>query len=171
MASFKPILVTLCFVVSVLVACQPPDCDRLDCGSCGNACCNMQYGFGINADDLMMSMQKLFAENSGGPDGLYTLQPMAEGSTGFADLRPYNKSVSYIGQVWHMTQKQHFNDTIDMTLAPDAATGGSFLKIFSISQIGGAYCDDGQNYKNIIQLVKALNLKYDETNILGCAPA
>lgn len=33
----------------------------------------------------------------------------------------------------------------------------SKLSAFSISQIHGAYCDDGQNYKNLILLVKGLS--------------
>ena len=40
----------------------------------------------------------------------------------------------------------------------------------SISQIGGAWCDEGQNYKNIIQIIKAVNWMYEETNIIGCKP-
>ena len=32
----------------------------------------------------------------------------------------------------------------------------SKLTAFSISQIDGAFCDDGQNYKNVVTLVKGL---------------
>ena len=31
-----------------------------------------------------------------------------------------------------------------------------FLQAFSISGIAGAYCDEGQNYKNLIELIKEL---------------
>lgn len=24
-------------------SCEPPDCDRLDCGTCGNACCTLEF--------------------------------------------------------------------------------------------------------------------------------
>ena len=152
----------------VCKGCEPPDCNRQDCGSCGNACCNMVYFINDTTANVEKSLEKVF--KNGGPDGRYTLQPMYEGGTGFADLRPYNASVDFIGQAWHTTATAHFNDTMDMTIAP-TTEGGSWVKIFSISQIGGAYCDSGQGYKNIIQLVKALNVEYTETNVMGCPAA
>lgn len=30
-------------LISALNACEPPDCDRKDCGSCGNSCCNLEF--------------------------------------------------------------------------------------------------------------------------------
>ncbi len=30
-------------LISALNACEPPDCDRKDCGSCGNSCCNLDF--------------------------------------------------------------------------------------------------------------------------------
>ena len=162
------VLYGLLMVLSL--GCNPPDCDREDCGSCGNACCNMLYYFDISVDKLLSEMQSLFDRGENGPDGRYFEQPMAEGGKGFADLTPYNLSVSYIGQVFHETASGKYNDTVDMTFATDSDTNGSWLKIFSISQIGGAWCDDGQNYKNVVTLVKALKATYTETNILGCSP-
>lgn len=43
-----------------------------------------------------------------------------------------------------------------------------FPQGFSTSQIAGAYCDAGQNYKNIIQVVKALGVAFKETTVRGC---
>merc|ERR1719410_978675 len=162
----------LTFCLSVAIGCQPPDCDRPDFGSCGNACCNMEYHFHeMTPRDLYESMQKVFED--GGPDGRYSLQTMADGTTGWTDLSKYNLNVTYIGQVWHTTKVKGYNDTIDMTIGGrQMPGGGSTLKIFSISQIGGAYGDAGQNYKNVVQVVKALDLgrdkRYEEVNVMGC---
>jgi hypothetical protein len=107
--------------------------------------------------------------SAGGPDGYFTLQPMAEGVTGFADLRPYKKDVDFIGQVHHMTTgPARYNDTIDITIAPrqceaetDApcSASGSIIHAFSLSLIGGAYGDNGQNYKNIAMVIKSAKWK------------
>ena len=44
------------------------------------------------------------------------------------------------------------------------------LKAFSTSQIGGAYGDAGQNYKNIAVLLKALpNMPFTELQAEGCS--
>ena len=43
------------------------------------------------------------------------------------------------------------------------------MQVHSISQIGGAYCDDGQNYKNIAVLLKSLGFLYRELGSTGCA--
>lgn len=166
----RALLILYALFIVLNIGCQPPDCNRPDCGSCGNACCNMLYYFDVSVDKLLSEMEAQFAHGKNGPDGRYSLQPMAEGGEGFADLTQYNLTVSYIGQVYHTTASGTYNDTVDFTMAPDPATGGSFLKIFSISQIGGAWCDSGQNYKNVVTLVKGLGTTYTETNILGCSP-
>lgn len=162
-------LVLLIAILSAVAnGCEPPDCDRPDYGTCGNACCRMTYHFAtVPVDKLFADMQGLF-DGKNGPDGRYTPQPMAHGGLGWADLTPYNLSVSYIGQVWHTTKTEHYNDTVDMTIAENEKGKGSTLNIFSISQIGGAYGDAGQNYKNIVQLVKALDHHYTEVNVAGC---
>lgn len=36
---------TLALLVATAAACQPPDCNRQDCGTCGNACCRVEYTF------------------------------------------------------------------------------------------------------------------------------
>ena len=43
------------------------------------------------------------------------------------------------------------------------------LTAFSISQIAGAFCDDGQNYKNIVLGIKSMGVKYVEKNVAGCS--
>ena len=76
------------------------------------------------------------------------------GVTGFADLRPFNVSRDFIGQAYHMTSGEaHYNDSINVNTV--AAEGGSVVEFTSISLIGGALGDAGQNYKNIAMLAKA----------------
>merc|ERR1711918_24766 len=92
----------------------------------------------------------------GGPDGRFTLKPTAESPYGFGDLRPYHPTeVSFIGQAYHLTEKRTYTDTINFLILKESAM--ATMKAFSISQIGGAYGDAGQNYKNIVVLLKSLN--------------
>lgn len=85
-----------------------------------------------------------------GPDGRYFF-------VDYTDLRPYNKSAHFISQGIHTTFKRQYNDTVNFVIKPvDSRNIQSKLTAFSISQIAGAYCDDGQNYKNLIALVKSL---------------
>jgi len=93
--------------------------------------------------------------------------------TGFGDLRPFHpKDVSFIGQAFHATKKQIYNDTMNFLIyAPTPqlpANTTSTMLVHSISQIGGAYCDDGQNYKNIAVLLNSLGFRYDELSSTGC---
>lgn len=41
-----------------------------------------------------------------------------------------------------------------------------FLQAFSISQIATAYCDEGQNYKNLVGYVKGLSESNDDQLII-----
>mmetsp|Transcript_15990 Transcript_15990/g.36614 ORF Transcript_15990/g.36614 Transcript_15990/m.36614 type:complete len:182 (+) Transcript_15990:62-607(+) len=123
-----------------------PDCGNVDMGSCGNACCKLSIEVPISTTEAMQTLNASLA--NGGPDGYFTLQPTAEGTLGFGDLRPFKTGVDFIGQVHHMTSgPKHYNDTIDITLTSTAA--GTMVKAFSLSLIGGALGDNGQSYKNI----------------------
>ena len=54
-----------------------------------------------------------------------------------------------------------YNDTLNFVIYPENGTiFSSRLSSFSISQIATAYCDDGQNYKNLIQLIKGLGMLF-----------
>jgi hypothetical protein len=126
----------------------------LDCGSCGNACCNVAIAV---TESTAATMNKLNSSITlGGPDDAYAAQMTYEGTLGFADLRPYSKPVDFIGQAIHTTTgNSHFEDSVSFTIAP-TASGGSVIQAFSLSLIAGAYCDDGQNYFNIMQLVDSI---------------
>ena len=91
---------------------------------------------------------------TGGPDGAYTVQLMAEGVSGVADLRPFNVSADFIGQARHFTQGEtRYEDVIDFNIKATAT--GARVTFFSLSLIGGALGDAGQNYLNIYQIAEA----------------
>eukprot|EP00455_Lapot_gusevi_P008141 TRINITY_DN13511_c0_g1_i2.p1 TRINITY_DN13511_c0_g1~~TRINITY_DN13511_c0_g1_i2.p1 ORF type:complete len:191 (+),score=55.23 TRINITY_DN13511_c0_g1_i2:76-573(+) len=153
-------------IVAVVFACDPPDCKREDCGSCGNACCMVNYEIDLPAKSLKMKLEDLL--RSGGPDHLYSLQvPAGSSVPEFCDIKQYNKGGDYMGQAIHTTRVYRFNDTVNFFLTAKSETQ-TVLKVFSLSQIAGALCDEGQNYKNIIGVVKALGNPYKETTLLGC---
>ena len=88
----------------------------------------------------------------GGPDGWYELQPTAEGTLGFYDLRQNGSpnGVDFIGQATHTTSGDaHYVDTINYGISTNH-DGTYTIRAFSISGIGGALGDNGQNYKNAI---------------------
>ena len=77
---------------------------------------------------------------TGGPDGAYTVQLMAEGVSGVADLRPFNVSADFIGQARHFTQGEtRYEDVIDFNIKATAT--GARVTFFSLSLIGGALGD------------------------------
>eukprot|EP00470_Lotharella_oceanica_P004459 CAMPEP_0170167132 /NCGR_PEP_ID=MMETSP0040_2-20121228/622_1 /TAXON_ID=641309 /ORGANISM="Lotharella oceanica, Strain CCMP622" /LENGTH=163 /DNA_ID=CAMNT_0010405057 /DNA_START=64 /DNA_END=555 /DNA_ORIENTATION=+ len=132
-------------------ACVAPDCDNQDCGSCANACCKLTFTFppSMTSTDVATVLNNTIM--GGGPDGRYFETTLAEGVHNVADLHPLGVPV-YIAKTIHTTAKRVYNDSIDMTITDSA--GGATLRAFSISQVGGAYCDAGQNFKNIVTLIK-----------------
>lgn len=159
MMLMKPFLPVLFFAVGLTLACQPPDCDRPDCGTCGNACCSLDLTFAASSEKVYTAY--VDGLKRGGDDGRYTF-------IGGDDLRQYKVKADFILQGWHRTMVRHYNDTLDFTFS---TIGDSCLvRAFSISQIAGAYCDAGQNYKNLIGLAKFLAMPYQEKLITGCPP-
>merc|ERR1712226_996961 len=100
---------------------------------------------------------------SSGPDGYYWPQATAEGALGFADLTMMGSpmGIDYIGQVTHTTSGPgHYVDYINFNIQPFTPVGmmsgaHSVIRAHSISRIGGALSDNGQNYKNIMTAMKA----------------
>lgn len=110
--------------------------------------------------------------SNGGPDGRYALTITASGDFGFTRLRKLLELISYnyswggklpddsfLGQVYHSTgfpgiapntTTGPYRDTINWLVKKVA--DDVVVRAFSISEIAGAYGDDGQNYKNIIQV-------------------
>ena len=136
------------------------DCDKTDLGSCGNACCGMDFpvvDHGYNATKVYLTVADLL--QSKGPDGSlgYVTGPNAAGQNP-GDKLPTNipgLDFRYIFQGTHATTGG-FVDTIDFNIE-DRGAAGMFLRAFSRSGIHGALGDNGQNYKNVQYLLKAVN--------------
>jgi hypothetical protein len=63
-------------MLSSASACSGEYCGRVDKGSCGNACCKLEWRFpGRDAVDVMEALNASL--HAGGPDGLYTYSPAA----------------------------------------------------------------------------------------------
>ena len=144
---------------SLLIAAAPslPDCGtanancpRVDFGTCGNACCSIDLALPSTVPESTAKALEQ-ALRAGGPDGQFSLPPLEGGKTGFTDLRPYKVKADFIGQAVHTTAKRGYRDTVNIAIAPNKQ--GSTIRAFSVSNIGGALGDSGQNYRNI-QLIK-----------------
>jgi len=129
-------------------------CEHPDSGSCGNACCRLDWTV-VGPGGWTQVAATLNATLAlGGPDGAFTPSMLAEGVPGCADLSSFGHSV-IICQFHHTTAgPMHYNDSIALTIAPGAA-GGAAVRLFSYSLIGGAYGDSGQNRKNLDMVVQA----------------
>jgi len=162
------IVLFLVVYAALAAACDPPDCDRKDLGSCGNACCVLAFPFDVSSTALRDALTESLL--AGGCDGLYTLQTTAEdpSTRGFADLRPFHINVDFQGQTIHTTRVARYNDTINMSILPTSEST-CILRAGSLSLIGGALGDHGQNYKNIICMVKAVGIPFGQEEVLwGC---
>merc|ERR1711937_566643 len=105
----------------------------------------------------------------------------AEGTLGFGNLTgiapaSFSSGSVFIGQVNHMTNgTYHFNDTVNFNLVEGKTSDETMITAFSISLIGGAYGDAGQNYKNIKMAMDAAfpnaKVNISEGNIEGSCPA
>eukprot|EP00640_Fibrocapsa_japonica_P006597 CAMPEP_0113935866 /NCGR_PEP_ID=MMETSP1339-20121228/2913_1 /TAXON_ID=94617 /ORGANISM="Fibrocapsa japonica" /LENGTH=184 /DNA_ID=CAMNT_0000938153 /DNA_START=48 /DNA_END=602 /DNA_ORIENTATION=+ /assembly_acc=CAM_ASM_000762 len=163
-----------CFVFVIITAfllyavkgCDPPYCDNVDCGSCGNACCNLMFMIpDSTSHDVAEALNNTLKD--GGPGGLYEARPLQQGATGVVSIKNHAGPVDYIGQAFHTSRIEQYVDTIDFTIESDPGNyvAGEWeydtvLKASSISQVGGAYCDEGQNYNNIMTLVTALGFDF-----------
>ena len=67
------------------------------------------------------------------------------------------RGVEYMLQGIHITLVNRYRDTLNFWIASkDLDHRHSTVRAFSISNIGGAYCDEGQNYKNLVEFIKEL---------------
>eukprot|EP00427_Karlodinium_veneficum_P021291 CAMPEP_0169119792 /NCGR_PEP_ID=MMETSP1015-20121227/31753_1 /TAXON_ID=342587 /ORGANISM="Karlodinium micrum, Strain CCMP2283" /LENGTH=198 /DNA_ID=CAMNT_0009182711 /DNA_START=44 /DNA_END=640 /DNA_ORIENTATION=+ len=155
------------------------DCQNVDLGSCGNACCKLLFTVKEDPTPAMTKLNSSLA--GGGLDGFYTLQRTAGGNLGFDDLSKFKlpNNVAFVGQVHHMTSgPMHFNDTIDFNIKPqqcesgvECEATGSIITAFSLSLIAGALGDNGQNYKNIVMAMKgAFGKTFDFAHVDSSCP-
>eukprot|EP00241_Pyramimonas_parkeae_P010246 CAMPEP_0114250178 /NCGR_PEP_ID=MMETSP0058-20121206/14557_1 /TAXON_ID=36894 /ORGANISM="Pyramimonas parkeae, CCMP726" /LENGTH=230 /DNA_ID=CAMNT_0001363813 /DNA_START=115 /DNA_END=807 /DNA_ORIENTATION=+ len=146
--------------------CDGAYCHRLDLGSCGNACCKLEWVFHADAAEVARALNSSL--HSGGPDGLYQANPLHEGVTGFASLEAFPVPAAFIGQGTHTTRVERYNDTLNFAVYKTSATE-SKVTAFSISNVGGALGDEGQNYSNLEELVQSLGMVFSEEPVMGCS--
>lgn len=147
-------------------ACDGKYCARVDFGSCGNACCKVEWEVHQPAWEVMHKLNESL--HTGGPDGGYSANILAHGGTGFTTSRPgLPDPPYYIGQGTHTSRVELYRDTLNFAIyspSPERST----ITAFSISNIGAALIDQGQNYSNLEELAKAMGFKFRETLLLGC---
>ena len=90
------------FLIIVHNGCQPPDCNNIDCGTCVEACCKLQWNVtGTNAETMAKSFENLLKK--GGPDGQYS----------YFGTAPNQGPLTYVVQGIHSTKTMHYNDTLN----------------------------------------------------------
>ena len=183
------VYLVLLFIVSSSNACTLDGCDHPDCGSCGNACCSLSITVQEESTESVMHKLNNSITTDGGPDQLYIPMMTDEGTLTFYDRRPYKQEqdsggADFIGQALHTTINGKYNDTINLSLSPTTTTisarnnhnnkkkkkqnsvKGTIISAFSISDIAGAYCDSGQNYWNLLQLIDSIQWENDDTPLI-----
>lgn len=152
-----------------------PDCERVDYGSCGNACCKLDFTSPAGFDATSIKDRMVEQCTNRGPDNGYSCGkcagPLDKCSNGFESLKDNGAGDNdWIGQVLHTT-KGNYTDAIQMFIGE---TGDKdhpvHIRIFSNARIVGGSTggDHGQNYKNIINLLKAvLKDKFDSWEMVN----
>ncbi|CAE8621678.1 unnamed protein product [Polarella glacialis] len=149
------------------------DCEKSDMGSCGNACCVVELAFpNLGAADVYSSVKSLLESKV---DGTY--EYVSRGSPNpVDDLRPFKISqpeeFQFILQGRHSAPqyKGENADILDFAIYK-TSTGGSVLRMFSLSRIHGALGDAGQNYKTLAYLSHQLDANSKLTVQHGCGSA
>eukprot|EP00117_Sycon_ciliatum_P045489 scpid90609/ scgid32690/ len=157
-------VLALAVVLAAVQSCVPPDCDHNSCGGCGNACCLVGFRITSEMTSTQVNDAIVTSLKSGGADGRYTF-------VGDEDLRQYKipDGTQFLLQAIHSTKVHHYNDTLNFAIGEHAESGHVMVRGFSISQIYGAYCDDGQNYKNVVGFIKGVTtLKWESEIMHGC---
>ena len=95
-------ILALSLLYTLSSSCEPPNCDNVDCGTCVEACCKLEWNVtGSDAESVSNDIESLL--KSGGPDGQYSYF----GTT--LDQGP----LSYVVQGIHSTATMHYNDTLN----------------------------------------------------------
>merc|ERR1712151_488066 len=126
---------------------QVEDCQNVDFGSCGGACCKLDFRIMGTTEEVVNKLKLTLAGT--GPDEYYWPQNTAEGTVGFADLTLMGSPMGfdYIGEVSHTTSGPgHYVDYIRFNIRKSSAVmngSHSVVRVHSISGIGGALSDNG----------------------------
>ena len=158
----------LVLAATVLVSASPPSstcgpkspspvpaCDKVDFGSCGNACCavdvSIPAGGDANITHTLYSTLKAYLTAKGEDKSFaYIHTADAAGHNPTDNLTPFPISWDYILQASHTTTGGYV-DTVNVNFRKKG--GNAVLRLFSISNIHGALGDGGQNYKTLDYLV------------------
>lgn len=146
-------------------------CNRQDMGSCGNACCVVDFAW---EKPPALAHEEVAQALGSGLDGQY------EHVTGGEPDPPEDKRAFHIErprpfqfalQGLHSAPKYRGEnaDIININIAADTRGSGSIVRMFSVSRIHGALGDNGQNYKTLAYLASALGVSSGEFDIVhGC---
>ncbi|XP_013383015.1 uncharacterized protein LOC106153584 [Lingula anatina] len=167
MTTIMAILTTRCIVVFLIVItlpayarCQLSDIDlRKDCGTCGNACCALQFIVGGSSEPIYEEFSNFLMK--GGTDGWYFYSDST-------DLRSQNVSADFIIQGYYSSILNRYQNTLNFAVEKSTNLQMVSVRAFSISNVTGTYCDAGQNYKNLVQFMIGLKMPYTEVHIWGC---
>merc|ERR1711934_43126 len=134
------------------------DCDKPDTGSCGNACCIMDFTLATNTTYTYDHFKAWLMK--GGNDGsyAYVTGPDKAGHNPGDDLSKYGIPWDFIFQGTHTTIGGYV-DKIDFNLAP-VKGGGTKMRASTISGIHGALGDNGQTYKTLMAMWENRHSKY-----------
>ena len=168
------------------------DCEHIDFGSCGGACCVVDYEIGarevaldmtdasrllssplashesglatVNTTHVYLQVKGYLAK--GGKDGsyAYVTGPDSAGHNPSDDLtRAPSLSWDYIFEGRHTTSGGYV-DTLKFNIARVKPGHATIMRIFSVSDVHGALGDNGQNYKNIAYILEGRGAKI----VYGC---
>ena len=154
-----------------------PGCERVDHGSCGNACCAVQL-LTQQPPALVYAGLVTFLR-SGGADGSYRYS----NNTDIAGHRPSDRLGRHVPdgeggvrvsilpdqfalQGRHLTRGGYI-DVLNFFIRP-LTSGGAALRAFSMSQLHGAFSDNGQNWKNLNFLFTYLQPNAVQHVLFGC---
>lgn len=149
-----------------------PDCDHVDNGSCGNACCTMDVVVpGVEPKVAYEALAKYLI--SGGGDGLFAKGSNRDevGNLSEDDQGDYPQQFTpplpwhYTTSGTHTTAGHGYVDQLRFSVGTDAS--GARVRLFSLSTINGALGDAGQNYKTLSVLRKGLDWPAEKI-VYGC---
>eukprot|EP00039_Didymoeca_costata_P018077 m.332036 g.332036 ORF g.332036 m.332036 type:complete len:182 (-) comp16861_c0_seq1:71-616(-) len=145
------------------------DCQNVDLGTCGNACCFVDVSLGtkISPDTAYATLKGYLAAN--GTDGSYSYVtgPDSAGHNPSDDLRQYNIPWKYILQGTHTTTGGYV-DKININIRVDE-NKNTVLRMGSVAGIHGALGDNGQLYKTMrYMLDDGIMPGLEMTMVSGC---
>ncbi|KAI6660287.1 hypothetical protein LOD99_13876 [Oopsacas minuta] len=148
----KLILFTSCLLIGQLRA-------QTDCGTCGNACCTMEFQVDQKSEDLTNLMKDNLMK--GGQDGNYRFIK-------FLNLTNQERpsGVRYIIQAGHLGKSS--NASLQFLIASNYSLT-STVRGFSISTLAKDLCDSGKNYMLMMDFVKNLAVDFKYKSLFGCS--